>query len=132
MKKILVTFSIVFTTLILFAQTNSKQKGKALYDQYCLTCHQADGAGVPRLNPPLIHTSWVKGDKEKLIKWVLTGSGSDKVEIDGKFYSNNMPAQNYLKDDEIATILTYVRSSFGNKYSAITTAEVKAVRASLK
>jgi len=132
MKKIFVTVSIILTTIYLFAQTNNKQKGKALYEQYCLTCHQADGAGVPHLNPPLINTSFVKGDKAKLIHWVLTGSGDEKVEIEGKFYSNNMPAQNYLKDDEIAAILSYVRSSFGNKYSAVTPAEVKAVRATLK
>jgi mono/diheme cytochrome c family protein len=87
---------------------------------------------VPHLNPPLINTSFVKGDKKTLIKWVLSGSGPEKVEVDGKFYSNNMPAQDYLKDDEIANILSYVRNSFGNKYSAVSATEVKAVRASIK
>ena len=112
------------------AQT-SKQRGSALYKQYCLTCHQADGSGVPKLNPPLIKTSWVSGEKTKLIKWVLQGS-VEKVEIDGENYANNMPAQNYLTDQQVADVLTYVRSSFGNKASAITPAEVKTVRASIK
>lgn len=112
------------------AQT-SKQRGAALYKQYCLTCHQADGSGVPKLNPPLIKTSWVTGEKPKLIKWVLQGS-VEKVDIDGEYYTNNMPAQNYLTDQQISDVLTFVRSSFGNKASAITPAEVKTVRGSIK
>ena len=43
-----------------------------------------------------------------------------------------MPAQSYLTDQQIADVLTYIRSSFGNKSSAITAADVKAVRASIK
>ena len=112
-------------------QTTSRQRGSALYKKYCLTCHQADGSGVPRMNPPLISTSYVTGDKEKLIKWVLQGS-VQHVDIDGESYSNNMPAQNYLTDQQIADVLTYVRSSFGNKASAVLASEVKMVRASLK
>ena len=54
------------------------------------------------------------------------------VDIDGENYSNNMPAQNYLTDQQIADVLTYVRGSFGNKASAIMPAEVKTVRASIK
>jgi mono/diheme cytochrome c family protein len=109
----------------------SKQRGAALYKQYCLTCHQADGGGVPRMNPPLIQTSYVTGDKIKIIKWVLQGS-VEKVPIDGKTYSNNMPAQSYLTDQQIADVLTFIRSSFGNKSPAILPADVKAVRASIK
>jgi mono/diheme cytochrome c family protein len=117
-----------------FAQTKQPTAtgGKQLYTQYCLTCHQEDGAGVPNLNPPLIKTSWVLGDKKKLINWVLKGSGDQKVPIDGNYYNNNMPSQASLKDEEIAQILTYVRSHFGNKASAISAAEVKAVRATIK
>ena len=129
---ILVGFCIAF--LVVSAQQpaqTSKQRGAALYKQYCLTCHQADGSGVPKLNPPLIKTSWVSGEKTKLIKWVLQGS-VEKVEIDGENYANNMPAQNYLTDQQIADVLTYVRGSFGNKASAITPTEVKTVRASIK
>jgi len=133
MKQIILAgFCIAF--LVVSAQQpaqTSKQRGAALYKQYCLTCHQADGSGVPKLNPPLIKTSWVSGEKTKLIKWVLQGS-VEKVEIDGENYANNMPAQNYLTDQQIADVLTYVRGSFGNKASAITSTEVKTVRASIK
>lgn len=99
--------------------------------KYCLACHQADGSGVPRLNPPLINTSYVLGDKAKLITWVLQGS-LEKVPIDGEYYTNNMPAQDYLTDQQIADVLTYVRNSFGNKASVISPSDVKTVRASVK
>ena len=135
MKKIIITTLVVaFFSLYLFAQTNIKpsvDRGKIVYETYCLTCHQDDGAGVPKLNPSLIQTSYTTGDKKKLIKWVLQGT-TDKIAIDGKFYSNNMAPQNYLKDEEIADVLTYIRNSFGNKASAVTAAEVKAVRATVK
>lgn len=127
---ILLTCSVICVASTQPSQT-SKQRGSALYKQYCLTCHQADGGGVPRMNPPLIKTSYVTGDKQKIVKWVLQGS-VEKVPIDGQTYSNNMPAQSYLTDQQIADVLTYIRSSFGNKSSAITAADVKTIRASIK
>lgn len=111
--------------------TASIARGKVLYQNICLACHQADGSGVPRMNPPLIRTSFVLGDKTKLITIVLNGLNDD-VEIEGEYYSNPMPPQAQLKDEEIADVLTFVRNSFGNKASAIKPAEVKAVRAKIK
>lgn len=135
MKKIIsVLFISTFCYIIVFAQGVAKaqmDRGKTVFETYCLTCHQEDGSGVPKLNPPLINTSYVKGDKKKIITWVLSGT-TDKIEIDGQYYSNNMPPQNYLKDQEIADVLTYIRNSFGNKASAITAADVKAIRATVK
>jgi len=114
------------------APTNTQMaKGKKVYETHCLTCHQEDGTGVPRLNPPLIKTSYVTGDKKKMITWVLQGT-TDKKEIDGEFYSNNMPPQNHLSDHELADVLTYIRNSFGNKAGAVTAHEVKKVRATVK
>lgn len=133
-KNILITAVLFIACFTATAQTNTKasvEKGKKIYETYCLTCHQVDGDGVPKLNPPLIKTSYVTGDKKKLIKWVLQGT-TEKIEIDGKIYSNNMAPQAYLKDQEIADVLTYIRNSFGNKGSAVTSAEVSTVRSTIK
>ncbi|WP_448701333.1 c-type cytochrome [Mucilaginibacter sp. AW1-3] len=102
--------------------------GKIVYTQHCLSCHMVDGGGVPNMNPPLIKTSYVLGDKARVIKVVLNGFAQN-VDIDGESYSNNMPPQNFLKDQEIADVLTYVRNSFGNKATAVKVAEVKTARA---
>ncbi len=83
------------------------------------------------MNPPLSNTSYISGDKVRLIKTVLKGFPAP-VEIDGQTYTNVMAPHNFLKDQDIADVLTYVRNSFGNKGPAITAAQVKAVRASKK
>lgn len=107
----------------------SIEAGKLVYAQYCLTCHQADGGGVQNMNPPLTNTSYVNGDKAKLVAVLL--NGLNHVEIDGETYSNVMPSFSYLKDKQIADALTYVRNSFGNKKSIITAADVKVARAKM-
>ena len=105
----------------------AKAPGQIIYEQNCLTCHQANGSGVPNLNPPLKGTEWVLGDKTRLVNVLLKGlQGQD---IEGEPYDNAMPAHDFLDDQQIADVLTYIRSNFGNKASAITADEVKAVRA---
>lgn len=100
--------------------------GELVYKQNCLTCHQADGTGVPMLNPPLTSADWVLGPKPRLIGLVLKGLSGQKV--DGQAYHNPMPAHDFLTDQQVADVLSYIRNSFGNKGSAITAAEVKQVR----
>jgi mono/diheme cytochrome c family protein len=104
--------------------------GKAVYTQNCLSCHQADGGGVDGLNPPLIKTDYVLGDKTRLINVLLNGLKG--VDIGGEDYHNAMPAQTQLTDQQMADVLTFVRNSFGNKASAVTAGEVKAVRGTAK
>jgi mono/diheme cytochrome c family protein len=106
-------------------------RGKKVYQTYCLACHQADGTGVPRLNPPLVKTSFVLGDKKMLIGILLHGLNQE-IEIDGDTYYSVMASHDFLKDQEIADVLTYVRNSFGNKASAILPAEVASLRAAKK
>lgn len=139
MKKMMITGLLCCATVIyLWAQTKqqpsakaSADRGKKVYEQYCLTCHQVDGMGVQHMNPPLSQTTYVQGDKTALVQVVLKGMQST-TPIDDEYYSNNMPPHNFLKDQEIADVLTFVRSNFGNKASAVTAAEVKAIRAKTK
>ena len=109
----------------------SIDRGKKVYTERCLTCHQADGGGVQNMNPPLTKTKWVLGDKVQLIQIVLKGL-STGVEIDGDSYHNVMASHADLSNLQIADVLTYVRNSFGNKAKAVTEADVKSVRAKTK
>lgn len=125
---------IVAFILLIFLQPlpkESMERGKKVYDQYCMPCHMQDGAGVPRLNPPLVKTSYVLGDKKTIIEIVLKGFDA-QVEIEGEYYQNAMAPHDFLTDEQIADVTTYVRNSFGNKASVVVPSDVKAVRASLK
>ena len=127
-------YLMVVCNLLVSAQSSLKtqmESGRKVYQKSCLACHQVNGGGVPKMNPPLINAAFVKGDKKKLIQWVLLGS-VEKVPIDGKYYSNNMPPQATLQDQDIADVLTYIRNSFKNKASPITATDVKNTRATPK
>jgi mono/diheme cytochrome c family protein len=134
MKLILFVIGLTFLSVDAFSQKSIQDKsklmlsGKKVYDMYCQACHQADGNGVPRLNPPLTGTVYVTGNKTRLIDIVLNGL-TDPLEINGEEYNNPMAAHSFLTDQQIADVLTYIRNSFGNKAGVVTAAEVKKQRA---
>ena len=125
---------IIIILLSIFVQPlpkDSMERGKKVFDQYCMPCHMQDGSGVPRLNPPLIKTSYVIGDKKGFIEIVLKGFDA-QVEIEGEYYQNVMAPHDFLTDEQVADVVTYVRNSFGNKASVAKPGEVKIVRDALK
>jgi mono/diheme cytochrome c family protein len=107
-------------------------RGKIIYEQTCLPCHQADAGGVPGMNPPLRKSPYVQGAPARLIGIILQGL-NDGVEIDGENYSNPMPPFGaVLKDNDIADVLSYLRSHFGNKAAPISNLQVSRIRQALK
>lgn len=104
-------------------------------EAHCGTCHQPDGQGLPDVGfPPLADTKWATGDPERLIKLSLKGL-MGPIEVKGKSYPGVVPMTPFealLNDDELASVLTFVRNSFGNKASAISPQQVKAVREAVK
>jgi mono/diheme cytochrome c family protein len=101
--------------------------GKAVYNKYCLACHQTNGSGVPGMYPPITRSDWVEGDKTRLIRIILNGLKGE-ITVTGQVYKTAMPDHQYLNDDQIAAVLTYVRSNFGNDADSVTAAEVTAIR----
>jgi mono/diheme cytochrome c family protein len=106
----------------------TENPGKKVYDSVCLACHMRDGSGVPGMHPPLIESEFVNGDPGKLITIILKGL-SGKIEIQGEIYNSIMPPQANLSDKQIADVLTYIRSNFGNNSSAISMEQVQKIRA---
>jgi mono/diheme cytochrome c family protein len=137
MHRILLIVMFSVAPVVLFAQkrvflsASMMLTGKVIYNQRCITCHQADGMGAQNMIPPLINTDYVLGDKKRLIQILLNGL-SGEMKVNGDIYSNEMPGHSDLKDTEIAAVLTYVRNSFGNKASAVIVPEVKKIRAANK
>ena len=105
--------------------------GQAIYEALCLNCHQATGQGLTGVYPPLARSEWVAGDPQTLIKLTIHGLvGTTKVL--GKDYGLVPMPPMGLDDQQLADVLTYVRSAFGNSAPAVTPAEVKAVREATK
>ena len=112
-------------------------KGAEVFNReaHCVTCHQANGKGLPDSGlPPLIDSSWVTGDPDRLIKLTLKGL-MGPIEVNGRKYPGQVPMtpfEQLLNDDEIASVLTYTRNAFGNKASAIRESDVARVRKEVK
>ena len=83
------------------------------------------------MNPPLVKTKWVLGDKTTLVRIVLMGM-TGEVKVNGDSYHNVMAPHSDLTDQQVADVLTYVRATFGNNAKPITAAEVKAIRTRIK
>ena len=107
------------------------ETGGKLYAQHCLSCHGPNGHGSEDLIPTLSNTDWVTGDKGRLIRTLLTGL-SKPIEVNGKMYNQEMPSYAYLKDQELADILTYIRNSFNNESAGVIAGEVYEEREGLK
>ena len=103
-------------------------RGKQVFEQICGLCHGTDGAGKPGQAPPLTGSEWANGSADRMIRIPLYGlSGS--VSVGGQQYNLSMPAMGAtLSPDDLAAVLTYIRSSWGNKGSAITADQVSAVK----
>jgi mono/diheme cytochrome c family protein len=105
--------------------------GQAIYEALCLNCHQAAGQGLTGVYPPLAKSEWVAGDPQALIKITIHGlAGPTKVQ--GKDYGVVPMPPMGLDDQQLADVLTYVRSAFGNQAPAVKVEDVKAVRESTK
>ena len=131
MKKIVIGI-IVLLGVGLISMQPPAVKGKQIYEQTCLPCHQADAGGVPGMTPPLRKSPYVQGAPATLIGILLQGL-NDGVEIDGDTYTNPMPPFGAtLKDEDIADVLSYVRSHFGNKAGPIGKPQVSRIMQTLK
>lgn len=104
--------------------------GKLVFDALCMNCHQPDGKGLPGIYPSVIGSDWVSGDKDVLIKILVHGLNGP-IKINGQPFAAMVPMPmppSSLNDEQIADVLSYLRSNFGNKAEAVTKEEVKTVR----
>ncbi len=124
---IAVACGIVFAAAAPGAEPSAGQKQ---YARHCLSCHQADGGGVPNMQPAIAGGTWVKGDAKALALFVMSG-GFDSAGRKESENGNVMPPFRQLSDDELAGILTYIREKFGPGASSVSAAEVAEARANL-
>jgi mono/diheme cytochrome c family protein len=118
-------------TAAALAKGHEADRGAELYDDNCAACHHTDGAGSPKALPMIAGNSSVLAqDPNSLIRLVLAGSA-----LPGTTAAPSplgMPGFGWrLSNEEVAQLLTFIRTSWGNQASSVTAGEVAQVRGSL-
>ncbi|GAB4416308.1 MAG: hypothetical protein OHK0039_25580 [Bacteroidia bacterium] len=105
----------------------SMARGKAIYEGYCIACHQGKGEGVPGVFPPLAKADYLMNSPENAARAIKYGQQGEIV-VNGITYNNYM-SELGLSDQEVADVMTYIMNSWGNTYGkAITTDFVAKVK----
>jgi hypothetical protein len=124
--------SIVFSIFFVDGQSQNLVNGKKIFETRCLVCHQADGGGVPNMNAPLDASTNVVGKDIARLVYIVKNGLNERVALDGMYYSNAMTANPDFTDQQIADVLSYVRTSWSNKASKVTLAQVQAANSKNK
>ena len=107
-------------------------EGKIVYTAVCSACHQANGMGLPGAFPPLAESDWVNGPEEKIILPVLHGLVGE-ILVNGEKWNGMMPAQGVTLDDrQVAAVLSYIRSEWGNSAPPVAPESVTTLRDKFK
>jgi mono/diheme cytochrome c family protein len=93
--------------------------GRRDYGTTCAACHQLDGAGAPGVALNLAGSSYVNGSPLRLIRILLHGKEGAML---------MPPVGATLNDEQIASILSYIRREWGNTADPIEAAQVKEIR----
>jgi mono/diheme cytochrome c family protein len=106
----------------------SASDGGAIYLANCASCHQTNGDGVPGAFPPLAANPTVNGNPAAVIAIVKNGLDG-RIVVNAKAYSGIMPRwKGLLSDEQIAAVITYIRSSWKNDAPGVSISEVEAVK----
>lgn len=101
--------------------SNSIELGAAIYKDFCINCHMANGEGIPKTFPPLANSDYLKTKRTASIKAIKYGQ-KGKITVNGVTYNSAM-APLGLNDDEIANVMNYITNSWGNKNKLLITRE---------
>ncbi|MYN41541.1 c-type cytochrome [Duganella sp. FT109W] len=127
MKETLIKAALaIIATIVAAASSPSRAQdaasvsdGKALFLKNCAACHQATGKGIPGAFPALAGSKFAQGPGNEVASVLLKGRGG-------------MPDfSDSLSDADIATVLTFVRSSWGNKADGLSAEQVASLRTTL-
>jgi len=126
MKVVLLVFAIMLTGIFLGLKQDSsfeesKARGAIIYQDFCVTCHLPTGEGVPDVYPPLAKSDYLLTNKTASIRGIKFGQRGPMV-VNGKLFDNTMMPLG-LEDKEIADVMNYVLTTWGNMTEEMVTPE---------
>ena len=107
------------------------RKGREHYAVTCGACHQSDGKGLANMAPALAQSDWVLGDDTRRVIGVAVHGLMGPIKVNGEPVVGVppvMPPHGFMKDEQLADILTYVRNAWGNKGEGISADQISAYR----
>jgi cytochrome c553 len=104
------------------------EAGNALFTNGCAACHAHDGTGIPGQIPPLAGSARAQGNDARSIRILLHGLAGAIETAEGSF-NGAMPPAPFHDDEQIASVLTYIRRAWGNSGDPVDPYRVKAIRA---
>jgi cytochrome c6 len=115
-RKTTVAFATFAVVSLATAANAAPASGAKLFADNCAACHQPRGQGVPGAFPKLAGSSFVQGPGHQVVRIVTHGKGG-------------MPTfRNDLNAEQVAAVVSYIRTSWGNKGAPVTVADARAVR----
>lgn len=128
------SFLLVFVfALVVSSNAQDKANGQKVYNSYCKTCHQDGGKGLGTVYPPLAKSDWLASKSKIEVIKAVTGGLKGEITVNGKKYNGIMaPLPANYTDKDVADVLTFVYSSWGNKPQIVTVAEVTKNRVKAK
>ncbi len=109
------------------AQQAQYAKGQAIFTTLCAACHQPHGYGLDGLAPPLVDSDWVLGKPDVTARIVLNGLGGP-IKVGNRTWDLTMPPLGQLSDEDIASVLTYIRRDWEHNGSPVDAKFVQGVR----
>ncbi len=109
------------------AHQRAIQRGAEVYAISCGACHQPDGGGLPGLAPPFEASEWLQESDRRLAEIALFGL-SGKIQVAGTEWDLAMPGWAHLPDEDLAAVLTYIRSRWTENPTLVSSATLHEVR----
>jgi mono/diheme cytochrome c family protein len=102
----------------------SFESGKAIYEDECQKCHKANGEGLGTLYPPLANSDYLQSHIDQLPCIIYNGLKGE-ITVNGKKFNWEMPAHKTMDEIQMSSILTYVRSNWGNNKGTVNYKEAR-------
>ena len=131
-NRLVITFLAIVIAMLCIVELRSQdalsqsiERGKDLYEGYCITCHLPNGKGIPGTFPPLAQADFLLQNKRGSIDAIKNGMRGEVV-VNGETYNTVMSPLG-LSDEEVRDIMNYILNAWGNDGGSVTLKEVEAV-----